>query len=107
MAKNVAADKVDDLRDEALARLHALRRAPAADRVPRQLCSCTRSRSMRCVVDSTRSRLYVFENDGRRPRFVADYYVTLGKNGIDKTREGDQKTPLGVYHVTATCRARS
>jgi murein L,D-transpeptidase YafK len=32
---------------------------------------------------------------------VADYYVTLGKNGIDKTREGDQKTPVGVYYVTA------
>jgi len=27
--------------------------------------------------------------------------VTLGKNGIDKAREGDQKTPIGVYHVTA------
>jgi murein L,D-transpeptidase YafK len=32
---------------------------------------------------------------------VADYYVTLGKNGTEKTREGDQKTPIGVYHVTA------
>jgi murein L,D-transpeptidase YafK len=52
-------------------------------------------------VDSRRSRLYVFANDNGRPRYVADYYVTLGKNGIDKTREGDQKTPLGVYHVTA------
>jgi murein L,D-transpeptidase YafK len=27
--------------------------------------------------------------------------VTLGKNGVEKTREGDQKTPIGVYHVTA------
>jgi murein L,D-transpeptidase YafK len=53
------------------------------------------------VVDSRRSRLYVFENDGGKPRLVADYYVTLGKNGVDKTREGDQKTPVGVYHVTA------
>ena len=53
------------------------------------------------LVDSRRSRLYVFANDGGRPRYVADYYVTLGKNGIEKTREGDQKTPIGVYHVTA------
>lgn len=53
------------------------------------------------MVDSRRSRLYVFANDDGRPRLVADYYVTLGKNGVDKTREGDQKTPVGVYHVTA------
>jgi murein L,D-transpeptidase YafK len=53
------------------------------------------------VVDSKRSRLYVFANAEGRPRLIADYYVTLGKNGIDKTREGDQKTPVGVYHVTA------
>jgi murein L,D-transpeptidase YafK len=53
------------------------------------------------VVDSRRSRLYLFENVGGRPQLVADYYVTLGKNGVEKTREGDQKTPIGVYHVTA------
>jgi murein L,D-transpeptidase YafK len=35
------------------------------------------------------------------PRYVADYYVSSGKNGSDKTRQGDKKTPLGVYHVTA------
>jgi murein L,D-transpeptidase YafK len=27
--------------------------------------------------------------------------VSLGKRGVDKAREGDQKTPIGVYHVTA------
>jgi len=53
------------------------------------------------MVDSSRSRLYVFANANGRPKLVADYYVTLGKNGIDKARQGDQKTPLGVYHVTA------
>ena len=54
------------------------------------------------MVDSRRSRLYLFENVAGRPQFVADYYVTLGKGGVDKTREGDQKTPIGVYHVTAS-----
>jgi murein L,D-transpeptidase YafK len=32
---------------------------------------------------------------------VGDYYTTLGKYGIEKTREGDRKTPIGVYHVTS------
>ena len=54
------------------------------------------------MIDASRSRVYVFENDGGAPRLVADYYSTLGKQGIDKLREGDQKTPLGVYHITSS-----
>ena len=54
------------------------------------------------VVDTKKSRLYIYENDNGKPRFVADYYISHGKNGSDKLREGDQKTPLGVYHVTAS-----
>jgi hypothetical protein len=39
---------------------------------------------------------------GGRPRFVADYYISHGKLGADKMREGDKKTPVGVYHVTTS-----
>ena len=44
-------------------------------------------------------RLYLYRNDKGRPRFVADYYISQGKLGADKTREGDKRTPIGVYHV--------
>ena len=27
--------------------------------------------------------------------------MSVGKNGADKSREGDKRTPLGVYHVTS------
>ena len=54
------------------------------------------------VVDTRRSRLYVYQNQSDRPRLVADYYISTGKNGSQKIREGDQKTPVGVYHVTAS-----
>jgi murein L,D-transpeptidase YafK len=53
------------------------------------------------VIDTRKSRLYVYANDNGRPRFVADYYMSHGRNGIDKSREGDQKTPVGVYYVTS------
>jgi len=100
--KTVPREKVEDLRTEALLRLRALRDRPAnGDRVPRQLLQLDADQRYALLVDSRRSRLYVFENVGGRPQYVADYYVTLGKNGVEKTREGDQKTPLGVYHVTA------
>ena len=101
VAKNVPLEKIDGLRAEALARLRALRQRPSDDLLPRQVLQLHADQKHAFLIDSKRSRLYVFANDGGRPRLVADYYVTLGKNGIEKTREGDQKTPLGVYHVTA------
>jgi murein L,D-transpeptidase YafK len=100
VAKTVPQDKLDGLRDEALARLKARRSRPADDRLPRYVLQLHAGQKHALVVDSRQSRLYVFANDDSRPRLVADYYVTLGKNGIEKTREGDQKTPVGVYHVT-------
>jgi murein L,D-transpeptidase YafK len=101
VVKTVPQEKVDDLRAEALVRLRALRDRPGPGRLPRTVLQLHPGQKHALVVDSRRSRLYVFENLDGRPHYVADYYVTLGKRGIDKTREGDQKTPIGVYHVTA------
>jgi murein L,D-transpeptidase YafK len=101
VVKTVPQDRVDGLRDEALARLRALRDRPGEDWLPRYVLQLHPEQKHALVVDSRRSRLYVFANSGGLPKLIADYYVTLGKKGIDKVREGDQKTPLGVYHVTA------
>ena len=101
VAKSVPGEKVEGLREEALARLRALRSRPGDDRLPRYVLQLHPQQKHALVVDSRRSRLYVFANEKGLPRLVADYYVTLGKNGMEKTREGDQKTPVGVYHVTA------
>jgi murein L,D-transpeptidase YafK len=98
--KTVPREKVEDLRAEALARMLAHRERPADKRVPHYMLQMHEDQRHALVVDSRRSRLFVFENVEGRPRYVADYYVTLGKQGIAKTREGDQKTPIGVYHVT-------
>ena len=99
--KTVPEGRVADLREEALARLRAQRTRPADDRLPRYVLQLNKDQKNALVVDARRSRLYVYANDGGTPKLIADYYVTLGKNGIEKTREGDQKTPVGVYHVTA------
>jgi len=99
--KTVPREKVEDLRAEALARLHALRERPRAQRLPRAVLQLHPGQKHALVVDSRHSRLYVFENVDGRPHYLADYYVSLGKRGVDKAREGDQKTPIGVYHVTA------
>lgn len=103
-ASDAPADKVADLRAEAIVRLKAYRERPEENFVPRYLLQMQPDQRFAVVVDTQRSRLYLYENDranGGRPRFVADYYVTQGKLGADKYVEGDKKTPIGVYHVTA------
>jgi murein L,D-transpeptidase YafK len=105
-AGNVPPEKIEDLRAEALSRLRALKERPAAGQVPRYVLQLRPDQTHALVVDSKRSRMYVFDNDRGRPRFIADYYVTLGKRGVEKVREGDQKTPVGVYHVTANLSSR-
>jgi len=70
--------------------------------VPRYLMQLRDDQKYAVVVDTQRSRLYVYQNQGGRPRFVADYYVSSGKNGASKVREGDEKTPIGVYHVVSS-----
>ena len=33
------------------------------------------------------------------PRYVTDFYITIGKLGTEKVAEGDQRTPIGVYFI--------
>jgi murein L,D-transpeptidase YafK len=100
-ATNAPADRIEGLRAEAIARLRAYRDPPSANLVPRYLLQLRQDQKYAVIVDTKRSRLYLYKNQDGRPRFVADYYVSSGKNGASKAREGDEKTPVGVYHVVA------
>lgn len=93
-------DRLRDLRLEAIARLKGYRNRPADTQVPRYLLQMEAGQKYAVVVDTQRSRLYIYRNENGRPVFVADYYASQGKAGSNKMREGDNKTPLGVYHVT-------
>ena len=97
-----AGEKIADLRDEAIVRLKGYRTKPPADYVPRYLLQMHPEQKHAVVVDTQKSRLYLYQNDNGTPRFIADYYITQGKLGADKTREGDKRTPIGVYHVTSS-----
>lgn len=99
-ASDAPAERIADLRDEARARLVRHTQERPVGRVPSNLLQLTPDQKHVFVVDASKYTLYVFENDNGTPRYVADYYTTIGRNGIEKLREGDKKTPLGVYHVT-------
>lgn len=56
------------------------------------------------AVDASRSRLYWFANrtDASgvpRLELLMDTYVSVGVQGVGKEREGDGRTPLGVYFI--------
>lgn len=94
-------DRVDELRAEAAVRLRAYADVPAADVVPRYLLQFSPMQKHAIVVDAARSRVYLYENAGGVPRLLSHYYTSIGKRGMDKTLEGDQKTPIGVYNVSS------
>lgn len=95
-----AGNKVAELREEAMVRLRAYRNKPTGESVPRYLLQLRNDQKYAVVVDAQKSRLYLYQNNDGTPHFVADYYITQGKLGADKMREGDQRTPVGVYYVT-------
>ena len=102
-AKNAPEEKLTDLREEAVARLKAYRDRPSdAGYVPRYLLQMQSDQKHAIVIDTQKARLYLYQNDNGRPRFVADYYISYGKLGAGKMREGDKRTPTGVYHVTSS-----
>lgn len=100
--KNAPKEQVEDLRAEAQARLiRVMEKGKAQQYIPRYLWALNDKQKYILVADTTKSTLYVYQNVNGEPRYVTDYYLTIGKLGADKSVEGDQRTPLGVYYITS------
>jgi murein L,D-transpeptidase YafK len=95
-------DATANLRHEARVRLERYFDAPPAGYLPSSLLHIPAESRHVLLIDSERHRLFVFRNAKGRPEHVVDFYISNGKNGDEKTREGDQRTPLGVYQVTSS-----
>jgi L,D-transpeptidase YnhG len=91
--------QLGDLREEAKQRIRAIQDKPPLGMIPAQFLQLSEKNRHAIAVDASRSRLYLFEHKGGQLHLVADYYVSVGKAGIDKLTEGDLRTPLGVYFV--------
>ena len=98
---------LNELREESMMRLKALREKPPANTVPSQFLALSERNKHAIAVDASRSRLYLFENSSNGVKLVADYYISVGKLGVEKSLEGDQRTPLGVYYITGSLRPTS
>lgn len=102
-----AAQALAELRAESRLRLRALQERPPAGLLPAELLKLAPQTRHAIAIDASRSRLYWFENRDARLTLLGDYYISVGKLGIDKRVEGDQRTPLGVYHITSQIDRRS
>jgi murein L,D-transpeptidase YafK len=97
---NAPEEKLRNLRDEAMVRLKYLRERPDPNLVPRVILQLREDQKHALIVDAKRSRMYVYENQRGQLKFVKDYYISQGKLGVNKLKEGDQKTPIGIYYIT-------
>ena len=100
-ASQAGANTLAELREESSLRLKALRERPPPGTLPSQFMALAPSSRHAIAIDTSRSRLYLFENSSTGLHLVADFYVSIGKLGAEKNIEGDKRTPLGVYFITS------
>ena len=91
--------KLADLRREAAVRLQAEPGRPSDALLPRALLQMRKDQKHALIVDAKHSRLYLYENRNDQIRLLSDFYVSQGKLGINKLKEGDMRTPVGVYYI--------
>ena len=95
-----SSDELKGLRDEARTRIEHYLSTKKISQQPDVLVEFGANQSHLIVVDTTKSRLFLYKKVDDGLQYVADYYVTIGKNGADKQAEGDKRTPLGLYFAS-------
>lgn len=98
---NRASSGVKDLQDEAKTRIERFLAQPTEAKIPDLLIAPNQQQKHIIVIDTDKSRLYVYQNENGKLKYLNDFYVTVGKNGLEKQSEGDKRTPLGVYFTSA------
>jgi murein L,D-transpeptidase YafK len=101
------AESLNELRAESQVRLKALTERPPDGALPAEFINLSARNRHAIAVDTSRSRLYLFANSATGLRLVADYYISVGKSGVEKKAEGDLRTPLGVYFITSNLDPKS
>ncbi len=106
-AAKANAQMLAELREESQLRIRALRERPPPGAVPAQFLQLSPRNRHAIAIDASRARLYLFENGPAGLKLLADYYISVGKSGIEKVEEGDLRTPVGVYFITSNLDPKS
>ena len=102
-----AESALSQLREESQLRLKALRERPDPSAIPSEFLALSSANKHAIAIDASRSRLYLFENSSTGLKLINDFYISVGKSGLEKTIEGDSKTPLGIYFITSNLDPKS
>lgn len=97
---SLSGPEIDGLVEEARLRLQTRQAAIAPGAVPDVLLHLSRAHPHAVVVDLPRARLYLIENRNGELRVARNYYASIGKGGWGKKSSGDNRTPVGIYHIT-------
>lgn len=88
------------LADEAQLRLAQWRERIPDGAVPDVILQLSKGHPHAVIVDLPRSRLFLVENTRDGMKVVKSFFASIGKGGWGKRSTGDNRTPVGVYHVT-------
>lgn len=99
-----AQQRMSQLKTEAMQRTRHAGKQGLTGTFPEPLRYLSPSVQQVVVVDAQKSRLYLLAHRANGPgpeqlQVVFDAYISIGNKGIGKWREGDAKTPTGVYFV--------
>ena len=91
---------VQGLVEEARLRLQQWREPVPAGSVPDVILQLSQRHPHAVIVDLPRARLYLVENTRDGMRIVKNFFASIGKGGWGKRSTGDNRTPVGIYHIT-------
>jgi murein L,D-transpeptidase YafK len=94
------AQRLRELAEEGRIRLSSEKAVPPPDSVPNAVLRLSPMYRHLLVADLQHARVYVMENRDGALALVRHHYASMGKNGAGKQARGDNRTPIGVYHIT-------
>lgn len=92
--------EIQGLVEEARLRIQQWREGVPEGAVPDTILQLSPAQTHAVVVDLPRSRLYLIENGKEGLRVARNFYASIGKRGWGKKSTGDNRTPVGIYHIT-------
>ena len=92
---------LNDLKSEAKARINFNSIYKTKDLLPKSIIQLADNVNYAFLIELSKSRLYLIKNSNGIPEIIADFYVSIGKEGFNKEISGDNKTPVGIYKITS------
>ncbi len=74
---------------------------PGKNKFPQNILRLSRLHQYALLLDADASRLYLLKNIDGIPTQIENFYASIGTHGMNKERQGDNRTPTGIYHITS------